>query len=81
MWWQSQEEVLRRSGRGEVATWVEMKDMFRSCFLPSNYTQQLCQKFYKLKQGDRMTLAQYIESFYNLATRSRVFEAQDVLAT
>ena len=57
------EQVIeRRQTRGEppITTWEEMKEVMRSCFVPTHYTRDLFKKLQLLKQGTK-TVEEYYQ--------------------
>lgn len=74
IWCHRQQDMFKRSGRGEVTNWAQMELLYTQ-FLPLDYTQQICHIFHCLSQGDKMSVVEYPKVFFDLATGSGIYKA------
>lgn len=75
MLWARIQEANKRSARGEVATWDEMKTFLKGSFLPMDYQQNLFFQFHRLQQGDG-SVDEYTEISFELSMRPRVYQTE-----
>ncbi|GKV51536.1 hypothetical protein SLEP1_g58181 [Rubroshorea leprosula] len=67
-WWKRVEEQRSRQGKPKISTWEHMKAKMRKQFLPGDYSMELYENFYMLKQN-RMSVEEYTSEFNNLSYR------------
>ena len=72
-WWKQLQHNRFLAGQDPIASWPRMKQLLRTRFLPTNFSQTLYLQCINCKQGSR-TVKEYTEEFYRLAAHTRLIE-------
>lgn len=72
-WWKQIQASRQLEGLEPITSWPRMKQLLRTRFLPTNFSQTLYLQCLNCKQGSR-TIKEYTEEFYRLGARANLVE-------
>jgi hypothetical protein len=73
IWWEQLQARRRDKGDPPIATWDEMKEQMRVCFVPTHYTHDLFKKLQVLKHGTK-SVGEYFQEMEIAMIRANVKE-------
>ncbi|KAL5577583.1 hypothetical protein UlMin_019282 [Ulmus minor] len=75
-WWKQIQHSRVLDGKHPITSWPRMKQMLRTRFLPTNFSQTLYLQCLGCKQGNR-SIKDYTEEFYRLGARANLVEDEN----
>ncbi|KAL5566686.1 hypothetical protein UlMin_029850 [Ulmus minor] len=75
-WWKQIQHSRVLDGKHPITSWLRMKQMLRTRFLPTNFSQTLYLQCLGCKQGNR-SIKDYTEEFYRLGARVNLVEDEN----